>query len=527
LGKTADLPLTEKPRRDLSSVRDLPVLRAFGARLSLVQRIVLASALLAVLVGAAFVVLIVAVSSLRTTTGEANRSKDVTAATLVLGQNVLSLEAALRGYVTTGDPRFLRPWRDARSTLPASAAAVEEIAGGNAAQERRVRRLVASIDAYVEEYAVPLVTIAGLSPSAARTAVATAEGRRRLDAIRGQIDRVLRAENALSGRRLASAKSQASYAIIIGLAALGASVLLVLLFGAELARAVGGPVRRTSEAAKDVAGGNLSVRLPERGPSEVHDLSVAFNEMATSLERAKQELEAQNLQLRESERLRSELIGVISHEVRTPLACVMGYTSLLQTRDLDDRTRGRYLTIISDEARRLESLVDDLADFRRIEEGRLTLEEEPFDLGELLNEQAESFSGRSEKHSLRVDLAGPALLVRADRHRIAQVIANLLANAIKYSPEGGVIETSVSDADGIVHVSVRDDGVGIAEEYRPRIFTKFFRGGAAGHGFGGVGLGLAISREIIEAHGGRMGFESEVGHGSVFWFELPALTRDR
>jgi signal transduction histidine kinase len=205
----------------------------------------------------------------------------------------------------------------------------------------------------------------------------------------------------------------------------------------------------------------------------------------------------------------------------------MGYTSLLQTRDLDEGTRARYLTIISEEARRLESLVDDLADFKRIEEGRLTLEEEPFDLGELLEEQTESFGGRSERHSLRVDLAGPGLMVHADRHRIAQVIANLLANAMKYSPEGGAIETSASNADGIVRVSVRDDGVGIAEEDRSRIFTKFFRGGAAGHGFGGVGLGLAISREIIEAHGGRMGFESETGRGSVFWFELPALTSER
>jgi signal transduction histidine kinase len=526
LGKTADLPLVKKPRRDLPWVRGLPVLRAFGARVPLVQRIVLASALLAVLVGAAFVVLIVAVSSLRTTTGEANRSKDVTAATLVLEQDVLALEAALRGFVTTSDPRFLRPWRDARSTLPASAAAVEKLAQGDSAQERRVRRLAASIDAYVEEYALPLVTITRLSPAAARTAVATAEGRRRLDALRGQIDRVLRAENALSGRRLASAKSQASRAIILALVALGASVLLVLLFGVELVKAVANPVRRASDAAKDVAGGDLSVRLPERGPSEVHDLSVAFNEMAASLEHNKQELEAQNLQLRESERIRSELIGVISHEVRTPLACVMGYTSLLQTRDLDHATRGRYLTIISDEARRLESLVDDLADFKRIEEGRLTLEEERFDLGTLLEEQAESFRGRSEKHSLTVDVA-PELMVHADRHRIAQVIANLLANAMKYSPEGGMIEVSGSSAEGIVHVSVRDEGVGIAEEYRSRIFTKFFRGGAGGHGFGGVGLGLAISREIIEAHSGRMGFESGVGGGSVFWFELPALKHVR
>ena len=410
MSKTADLPIAEEAPRTFPSVRNIPVLRAFGARVPLVSRIVLASALLALLVGGAFVVLILAVSNLRTTTDQATRSKDVTAATLVLQQEVLALEAALRGFVNTGDVRFLRPWRDARSSLPNQAAAVERLTQGHSRQERRVRRLTAAIDAYIEEYAAPLVTIAGLNPGAARASAATVEGRRRLDAIRSQVNDVLRAENALSGSRLASAKRQASRAIIIGLAALGACVLLVLLFGAELARAVATPVRRASEAAKHVAGGDLSVRLPERGPAEVHDLSRAFNEMAASLGRSKQALESQNLQLRESERLRSELIGVISHEVRTPLACVMGYTSLLRTRELDDETQRRYLTTIADEARRLESLVDDLADVKRIEEGRLTLQEEPFDLGILLSEQAASFR-RSEKHTVHVDpgtLASPS-----------------------------------------------------------------------------------------------------------------------
>jgi len=516
----ADVQLEQSHPGRFARVRRLPVLRAFGVRIPLVARIALASALLAVLVAAAFAILVITLSDLRATTMAANRSKDVTSATLVLEQDLLQFDAALRGFVNTGDPRFRHTWQSIREDLPASTAALTRSAAGSDRQEQRARRLIQAVREYEEDYAVPIVGIAEFSPAAARSPVALAEGRRRLDALRRQVTQMLTTENDLAAARTSSATSQANRAILVGLGALGVSVLLVLLFGVELSRAVAHPVRRVSEAAKHVAAGDLSVRLTERGPAEVYDLSTAFNEMAASLERNKQELEEQNRQLRESERLRSELISVISHEVRTPLACVLGYASLLQTRPVDDETRGKYLSIISDEARRLESLVSELVDVRRIEEGRLDLEVETFDLGKLLEEQIRSFSDRSERHTIEYVPPGSALDVRADRGRIAQVIANLLGNAIKYSPSGGEVEVEAGTRLGKVRVSVRDHGIGIPEVARPRIFTKFFRGEAGAGGIGGMGLGLAVSREIVEAHGGRMGFDTTVGRGSVFWFEL-------
>jgi signal transduction histidine kinase len=516
----ADVQVEQSHPGPLGRVRRLPVLRAFGARIPLVARIALASALLAVLVAAAFAILVITLSNLRDTTTAANRSKDVTSATLVLEQDLLQLDSALRGFINTGDRRFLRAWRSVRKDLPASMAALTRAAAGSEGQEQRARQLIEAVRQYEEDYAVPFVGIAEFSPAAARSPVAVAEGRRRLEALRRQVTQVLTTENDLASARVSSATNQANRAILVGLAALGVSVLLVLLFGVELSRAVAHPVRRVSEAAKHVAAGDLSVRLSERGPAEVYDLSAAFNEMAASLERSKQELENQNRQLRESERLRSELISVISHEVRTPLACVLGYASLLQTRPVDDETRQKYLAIISDEARRLESLVSELVDVRRIEEGRLELEVETFDLETLLEEQVRSFSHRSERHTIEHEPGSGALEVSADRGRIAQVIANLLGNAIKYSPDGGRVEVEAGMRLGKVRVSVRDQGMGIPEAARSRIFTKFFRGEAGVGGIGGMGLGLAVSREIVEAHGGRMGFDTTVGHGSVFWFEL-------
>jgi signal transduction histidine kinase len=490
--------------------------------LSLVARIVAASALLAVLVGAAFVILVIALSNLRQTTSEANRSKDVTSATLVLEQHLAALEAGLRGYINTSDPRFLRSWREARAGLADSTAAFRAQAADNPEQERRAQRLAASIEEYVSDYAAPLIAIAQVSPSIASSATAVTEGRRRLEAIRNDIATMLRIENDLAAARVSSAKSQASRAIAVGLGALAISVVLVLLFGAVLARRVARPIRRTSEAATELAAGDLAVRVPEAGPGEVGELAVAFNRMAESLERSQRKLEGQNLQLRESERLRFELVSAISHEVRTPLACVMGYTSLLLTRDVGEEERRQYLQIMADEARRLESLVDDLVDAKRIEQGRLVLEEELFDLGDVVRDQADSFAGRSPGHVLRVERdEHDPLVVHADRGRMAQVIANLLSNAIKYSPAGSTVDVVARRERDAVRVDVRDDGEGIPVSDRSRIFSKFFRGEAAQSGAGGVGLGLAISREIVEAHGGRMGFESEPGHGALFWFELP------
>ena len=524
MGTTADTRV-DPASKPTSRVSRPPVGGAGRRNLSLVGRIVAASALLAVLVGAAFVILVIALNDLRQTTSEANRSKDVTSATLVLEQDLAAVETGLRGYVNTGDPRFLRSWREARIALAGSTTAFRKQAVDNARQGQRAQRLAVSIEDYVSDYAAPLVAIARVNPSIARSAIAVTEGRKRLEAIRSNIATMLQIENNLAAARVASAKRQSKRAIAVGLGALAISVVLVLLFGAVLARRVARPIRRTSEAATELAAGQLAVRVPEAGPGEVGELAVAFNRMAASLERGQRELEGQNLQLRESERLRFELVSAISHEVRTPLACVMGYTSLLLTREVSKDERRQYLEIMANEARRLESLVDDLVDAKRIEQGRLELEEELVDLGNVVRDQADSFAGRSDGHLLRIERENEGLLVvNADRGRMAQVVANLLSNAIKYSPEGSTVEIVARRQQDAVRVSVRDHGDGIPAADRSRIFSKFFRGEATHTGVSGVGLGLAISREIVEAHGGRMGFESEPGHGALFWFELPLAT---
>ncbi len=351
--------------------------------------------------------------------------------------------------------------------------------------------------------------------------MATREGFFRITSIRGRLDRLLTEEAALASADSAAAKRKASHAELIGIAALTAAAGLLLLFGIFVARRIAGPVRTVAMGATRVAHGDLSTRLPEQGAAEILALTSAFNVMASSLEQGQRTLEVQNEELRQSERLKSQLVSIVSHELRNPLTSILGYTSLLLARDFSPEQSRRYLEIIQEQGHRLTSLIDHFLDSHAVDAGRLEIDLRPFDLKPLLLAEAKLIADKSDKHRIEVVLAADALPVRGDRDRLAQVFANLLANAVKFSPDGGLVEVGAEITDDIVRVNVRDEGIGVPDEHQPQIFTKFFRGDARESGIAGTGLGLAVSREIIEAHGGQISFTSRPGAGSYFWVELP------
>jgi signal transduction histidine kinase len=490
--------------------------------LPLAARTLFATMLVGALVTSVFVVMLLAVSALRDAEQRVARSRDVTVATLGVEKLVLDMQAAVRGFVATKNGRLLTPLETARRELPQQLDELERLVADSPAQRSLVRELEREITDYRDTYAIPVVRIARESQEAAGSPAALNEDKVLIDGIRRRFTTLLRAEGRLAARSAETADDRWTAALVLGVGGLIALAAAMLAFGIYLARSIARPVREVSKAATRLADGHLEQRLREGGPGEVGELTRAFNAMAEKLERNRDELQAQNEQLRESERMKSELVSIVSHELRTPLASVLGFTSLLLTRDFDEETRQRYLGIVDAQARRLGSLIDDFLDARRLEQGKLELVRERIELGPLLREQADLFYGQSDRHRLTLAIPAEPLAVRGDRDRLAQVIGNLLSNAIKYSPDGGVVELVGEGDNGKVRVAVHDQGVGIPDDQQSQIFTRFFRGDAAASGIGGTGLGLAVSREIVEAHGGRIGFTSAEQKGSTFWLELPA-----
>jgi signal transduction histidine kinase len=255
----------------------------------------------------------------------------------------------------------------------------------------------------------------------------------------------------------------------------------------------------------------------------VGELERAFNTMAASLERTVADLEERNKALVESEEGKTELVSNVSHELRTPLASILGFSSLMLEREVPPDEMQRYLEVIRTEARRLAALLNDLLDLQRVEQRTLELRLDEVDLNDLLATQVTLYSAQSDDHELHFLPSSEPLLVRGDRDRLAQVIGNLFSNAIKYSPEGGRVEISAELAGTDALVLINDSGLGIPPDHQDRIFTKFFRGDVGRErGIPGTGLGLVLARQIAEAHGGEVGFDSEEGVGSTFWVRLPA-----
>jgi len=484
----------------------------------------LAATVVAAAVATLFALLLVAILSYRHASITARHAQQSIASASSLETLALDMETGLRGFVITGDKRSLAPWQNARAAYRGQMRNVLRLAGDSPAQERHAKVIQALLNAYVRDFSLRLGGFMRRNPAIAREVVREGLGLRQLDKVRAQFDSFIASERKLADQRDHRARRTGRMAIFLGGGSLALAVLLVVLFAAYLARRVARPIRITAGAAGRLADGDLSSRLPVGGVAEVGDLQRSFNRMAASLERGRRELEEQNRKLRESERVKSELVSSVSHELRTPLASILGFSDLMLQRDLEPSDRRRYLELVRAEAGRLAALLNDLLDLQRIEEGAMVLAREEIDLRDLLESQIVLYSAQSEKHRLELDADEPCT-VEADRNRLAQVVGNLLSNAIKYSPEGGVVVMAAKQAGSRVRVSVRDAGMGIPEPQQRQIFTKFFRGEVGRRlGIGGTGLGLTLSREIVEAHGGRMGFASREGQGSTFWFDLPLVS---
>jgi signal transduction histidine kinase len=229
-------------------------------------------------------------------------------------------------------------------------------------------------------------------------------------------------------------------------------------------------------------------------------------------------------QLEKLNSAKSNFVSIVSHEFRTPLTGIQGFSELMRDEDLSVMEMKEYAGDINKDAQRLNRMITEMLDLDRMESGQMTLNRERTDINAVIAEAADRLSANAGRHPIHLNCDRDLPLIEIDADKIKQVLLNLLSNAVKYSPEGGPITITTRVEGGMVHVFVRDEGMGIPAESLEKVFERYSRieSGATRY-IQGTGLGLPISRQIIEMHGGRAWVESTLGEGSVFQFTLPLV----
>ena len=608
-----------------------------------------ASAGLAALIGAAFVILIVAIVNLRSQSRTERHSEEVIATANKLEKLVLDLQTGARGYVISHHGVYLKPWQNANAAFPEIASNLLKLVKSNPTQTKRAKRIIAGIKDYEVTWADLVILTAAENPSKARALVITGVGEQKVDLLRTEFDTFVAAEQMQSDMLRKKADRQENYAIAFGAFGLGSSLLLIGVFGFYVAWRVVGPIRRVAGATQRLAAGDLTERVLEGGRDEIGELGRNFNRMAESIETAQHELAGQNKDLarlttvlrgvldstvdgialtdlegniqivnrplqrfvdelgleqdgnvvsqllsareklrdpenfqelmerlrehpdepsadefefvdpyrvfveftapvltdegellgriwtlrevtqeRELDRLKDEFVATVSRELRTPLTSMMGFLEMLREGEAGSLTpeQSRFLGIVYRSSERLQRLVGDLLFVARLDASGLQLHlEDGVRLDEVVTDSIESSSAlaRSKDIELTFDCAeANGVAVRGDKERLAQVTANLLSNALKFTPSGGKVAARVfvDGEDGVLEIE--DTGIGIPEAEQERLFSRFFRSSTAtNQAIPGTGLGLAIARAIAEAHGGSITVKSRVGEGTCFRVVIP------
>jgi len=292
------------------------------------------------------------------------------------------------------------------------------------------------------------------------------------------------------------------------IAALGGA-LIALVLGLFLARTLTRPTRELTAATRALARGDLQQQVTVHSKDELGELAQAFNQMSADLAHATQ--------------LRRQMTADIAHDLRTPLTVIGGYVEALRDRVLPP-TPERF-DMIYGEVQHLQQLVEDLRTLSLADAGELRLNRQPIEPRVVLDQVAALFQHRADQQhiALRVEADDALPALNLDEGRLVQVLSNLVANALRYTPENGHITLGATGRSGGVDLIVRDDGAGISPDALPHIFERFYRADQARRQTTGEsGLGLAIARSIVEAHGGTIGVQSVVGQGATFTLSLPA-----
>ncbi|GAA3227715.1 CHASE3 domain-containing protein [Nonomuraea helvata] len=460
----------------------------------LTQRAVAAGIVLALVVGATFVMLLYSMAGMRRSQLRAGHSTQVLVVANRLERRIMDMETGLRGYAFTGQERFLQPWREAVAVYPKETGELERLVADNPAQRGRVHRIVTAGTSYIDHYTKPLVQAARRGPGAV-TVTAVAEGERRVDAIRADFTALVAAEQSLLEAQQRSSYEAARRAGAVGAAGLIASIALIAAYTAYLTRAVVAPVRRVAATAGRLAGGDLAARVPGRGVGEIGILQRSFNTMAATLARNREELAASRSRIvtaadQARRRIERDLHDGIQQRLVSLALEVRTAQTALTTGPPEDRAElGERLDRLADG---LGEAVDEL---REISRGIHPAILSRAGLGPALKVLA-----RRSPVPVELDVNVPARLPEPVEVAAYYVVCEALANTAKHA-RATVAKVRAEARDGVLHLEVHDDGAG---------------GAAAGGGSGLVGV-----TDRVEALGGSMTITSPPARGTTLVVDLP------
>jgi signal transduction histidine kinase len=455
------------------------------------RRMVVASALQLLVVSTAFAVLLISDADLRSSAWSARHSQEVLTAASQLERLVVDLETGQRGFILTGEERFLEPWQAARVALSAQASGLERLVADDPAQQDRAQRITRKATSYLTDYSMPLLDTARRDPASARSDAATEEGRRRMDAMRADFDDLISTERRVALQRQARADMVAGRAVMAAAAGLVGSILLIVGFAVYLRRAIVGPVLGTAAMAERLAGGDLSARVPETGVGELRTLERSFNAMADRLGRARAELAASRARIITSADDARRRIERDLHD---------GIQQRLVSLTLDLRSiQASPLTDAAELQPRLDRVADGLAlaldELREISRGIHPAILSSGGLGPALKTLA-----RRAAIPVEVDVKINSRFPPPVEVASYFVVSEALTNAAKHA-RASLAQVSVESRDGRLYLSVRDNGSGGANPAR--------------------GTGLIGLTDRVQALGGTITIHSPLGEGTNLCVDLP------
>jgi len=440
----------------------------------------------------------------------------------------LAFEAnsAVFNFILTGNDTYLSPFERAKPKLRQNIERLRAMSSGRPEMADHINRLDQTVKEFVSEVSAKIDRRKMNGPEAASAEIPWAEGQRMLDTIRLSGERLKAAETEYLRRSEQSGSLRYTVIVWILIISSVAGIVSLIFANRTVISEIG--KRRTAESELLKANEGLEHKVEER----TQELKIANEKLLEAGLERESILFSEKQARREAEvanRLRDEFMATVSHELRTPLNSILGWARLMKDGSLDNAQFEKALSTIIKNSESQNRLIEDLLDVARVISGKLPLELMELSLPDVLLQAVETVRPAAEAKNIEFDIAntGPAITIRGDLNRLVQVFTNLFGNAVKFSQPGTYVSIASEIVGANALVRITDRGKGISPEFLPKVFERFRQDTSSMSNNGGLGLGLAIVRNLVEMHGGSVAAESEgEGRGSTFTVVLPLAGRE-